>query len=297
MISSFFRKTKPINYLVLLFFILVFYLLNFFFTNSDDYSILWISIVLAAILLTNSSSFSMLFFVLLCMAIPKLIGYEEIVLCNLFLMLSINRLLALNTLKDVKQKIFDATLWISVASIFDPLALLFLIVVFLSIYVYGTKEFKNWLVPFVAGSIFLILLSTFLVITKNTIFLQNHYTIYLENSFAEGFYQNFSVKPFIYVIAILCLVSVVFIKQVYQSVGRIIHLRLILVYFLISVLIFIIRTPLNANYMTLLYSFFPAAVFGTNFLEILKKKRLKELVLVAGILFPFVLLILDFVKT
>ena len=310
MISSFFSKTKPINYLVLSLFLLVFYISNFFLTQDGNSNIFFLTVVLAVILsqtitlqeivrlrkITNITTYAMLFFVLLCMAIPKVIYYKEVVFCNLFLILAINSLLSLNSLKRVKQKIFDASLWICVASIFDPLALLFLFVVFLAVYIYGTKEYKNWLVPFVAVTVFSILLSTFLVVTKNLAFFQNHYTINLEDSFAKSFYENFSIKPFIYIAVMLCLIIVVFIKQSYQGVGRIVHLRMLLVYFLISLLIFIAQTSLVNNYMTLLYSFFPAAIFATNFLETVKRKRIKEWVLVACVLFPFVLLFISLIK-
>ena len=164
MISSFFSKTKPINYVVLLFSFLLFYVAHYFLSESRvNYNLIYILILVAIMLqivgvqeivrlrkITNVTSFAMLFFVLLCIAIPKIVYFKDIVFCNLFLMLSLNRLLALKALTRVKQKIFDATLWICVASIFDSSALFFLIVVFFAVYVYGTKEYRSWLVPFVA---------------------------------------------------------------------------------------------------------------------------------------------------
>ncbi|GMN10072.1 DUF6427 family protein [Croceitalea sp. MTPC9] len=310
MISSFFSKTKPINYAVLLLFLLFFYVLNLFLSDTLTDSNLLLAIVYAAILLqvvvvqetvrarktTNSSSFAMLFFVLLLMAIPKVQFYKDIVFSNLFLMISLNRLLALKTLKLVKQKIFDATLWICVASIFDPWTLLFLAVIFLAVYVYGTKEYKNWLVPLVGISFFILLLVTFLLLTKNIDFLQNHYSYNIQAGFYEDFIKNFSIKPFLFIISILAVILVVFIKQGYQGVGRIVHLRILLVYFLVSVLIFSINNITSSNYMVLAYSFFPAAVFATNFLETIKRKRLIELFLVICIVLPFVLLTMDLVK-
>ncbi|WP_394974388.1 hypothetical protein [uncultured Croceitalea sp.] len=310
MISSFFSKTKPINYLVLLIFLLVFYLINLFTVQVEIGNIILLISFLIAILLqvigvqeivrtrkiTNPTSFSMLFFVLLCMAIPQVVNNKEVVFCNLFLMLSINRLLALKNLKQVKQKIFDATLWICVASIFDSWVLLFLIVVFLAVYVYGTKEFKNWLVPLVAITFFLLLMWAFLILTKNIGFLEEHYIFPISRNFSNDFIQNFSIKPFVYIVVVISLILIVFIKQGYQGVGRIVHLRLLLVYFLVAIITFIVQTVEANNYILILYSFFPAAVFATNFIETFKRKRLKELVLVICVLFPFVLLLVDIIK-
>ncbi len=310
MISSFFSKTKPINYLVLLIFLLVFYLINLFTVQVEIGNIILLISFLIAILLqvigvqeivrtrkiTNPTSFFMLFFVLLCMAIPQVVNNKEVVFCNLFLMLSINRLLALKNLKQVKQKIFDATLWICVASIFDSWVLLFLIVVFLAVYVYGTKEFKNWLVPLVAITFFLLLMWAFLILTKNIGFLEEHYIFPISRNFSNDFIQNFSIKPFVYIVVVISLILIVFIKQGYQGVGRIVHLRLLLVYFLVAIITFIVQTVEANNYMLILYSFFPAAVFATNFIETFKRKRLKELVLVICVLFPFVLLLVGIIK-
>ena len=309
MISSFFSKTKPINYLVLLIFLLVFYVINLFGLKISWDNALMLVLVLIALVLqvigvqdiirksktTNTTSFAMLFFVLLCMAFPQVLNYNGAVFCNLFLMLSLNRLLTLKTLKHVKSKIFDATLWICIASIFEPWALLFLGVVFLAVYVYGANEFKNWLVPLMAVIFFVIITSAFLSITKNIIFFEKHYIFSVETEFLEGFIKNFNIKSFIYIVTILSLILAVFIKQGYQGVGRIVHLRLLLVYFLIAVFIFSIKNTDGNNYMVLLYSFFPAAVFATNFLETLKKKSVKELFLVSCMVLPLAMLVIDLV--
>ncbi|MFD2588012.1 DUF6427 family protein [Croceitalea marina] len=310
MISSFFSKTKPINYLVLLIMLVLFYVANYFILKINFDSVVFLLLILIAISLqvigvqetvrtrktTNTTSFAMLFFVLLCMAVPKILQYKEIVFCNLFLLLSLNRLLALKNLKQVKQKIFDATLWICVASVFDPWVLLFLVVVFLAVYIYGTKEFKNWLVPIIAIVFFVLLISAFLVLTKNINFIENHYVIHVDTNLLESFMANFSIKPFLYIIVILIVASFVLVKQGYQGVGRIIHLRLLLVYFLVVIVVFSVQNLENKNYTILLYSFFPAAIFATNFMETFKKKRLKEAVLLVCILIPFTLLLIDLVK-
>jgi len=310
MISSFFSKTKPINYAVVVFFLLVFYLSNFFIVKGAIDNLLVTLFFFMSLLFhvfvvqeivrtkktTNATSFAMLFFVLLCMSIPKVIGAKEVVFCNLFLILALNRLLALRSLTQVKQKIFDASLWVCVASIFDPWALFFLLVVFLAVYVYGTREFKNWLVPIAAISVFTLLITSFLSVTKNIEFLQNHYLIGISPNFFQEFISNFNLKPFLYIAAILVIISIVFIKQGYQGVGRIVHLRLLLIYFLVSILIFCVQNTTSNNYMILMYSFFPAAVFATNFLETIKRKRLKEIMLLSCFVVPFGLLIIDLVK-
>ena len=310
MISSFFTKTKPINYLVLLIALLVFYLLNFLFINiSSENNLLFTAFFIALILqvvgvqeivrtrkTTSTTSFAMLFFVLLCMSIPQILNYKEVVFCNLFLMLSLNRLLALKNLVKIKQKIFDTTFWICVASIFDPWALFFLLVVFLAVYIYGAKEFKNWLVPFMASIIFLLIVFAFVLLTKNLDFLKEHYFLKVPSDFLDNYIQHFSIKPFIFIFLVGLIIILVFIKQGYQGTGRLAHLRLLLPYFLIGTAVFILRPTEANNFTLLLYTFFPATIFATNFLETFKRKRLREGVLLACILTPFILLAIGVVK-
>ena len=110
MISSFFAKTKPINYLVLLGFIGSFYTALQFFWNRDAFEAknIWITLLALLTLLlsvyvinglvqqnkvTELSSFAMLFFVVLTIMFPKSILDNNVVFANLFILLGIKKLL------------------------------------------------------------------------------------------------------------------------------------------------------------------------------------------------------------
>jgi hypothetical protein len=60
---------------------------------------------------------------------------------------------------------------------------------------------------------------------------------------------------------VIALILIVFVKQGYQGVGRIIHLRFLLVYFLIAIVVFLVQAVEANNYRLILYSFFPTAIF------------------------------------
>jgi hypothetical protein len=53
-------------------------------------------------------------------------------------------------MKASKEKIFDASLWIILASLFHFWSILFLILVFISIILLVSRDYTNWVLPFIA---------------------------------------------------------------------------------------------------------------------------------------------------
>ena len=125
--------------------------------------------------MTANNSFTMLFLVLLMVVFPETLIDNNIVICHFFILLATRRLISLRSLKNIKFKIFDATLWIMFSSIFMDWSLLYLLVVFVAIYIYAPKTFKNWLVPFTAIIAMALICYGYLVLTGNQTFFLTHY--------------------------------------------------------------------------------------------------------------------------
>ncbi len=151
MISSIFGKTKPVNYLLLLGFLSVFYwaihLLRFDRGYSPEevvvqllllgvlcFSVFLVNFIVKRNQITGSNAFAMLYFVLLIVLFPEVLIEPNAIMCSFFLLLASRRLISLKSLRNIKLKIFDATLWTAVASLFYDCAPLFLILVFVAIY-------------------------------------------------------------------------------------------------------------------------------------------------------------------
>jgi len=304
MISSIFGKTKPINYIIVLTFLFLFYWLVHFFLYQRVYGyeqLLWQVVVLAVLLftffivnfvvirnkLTGANSYTILFFALLMVIFPETLTDNKAVLCNFFLLLATRRLISMKSLKNLKIKIFDASLWIMFGSLFYDWALLYLLVVYMAIYIYEPKNFKNWIVPFAAFFVVLMISFGFLTLSNNQDFLYRHYQFSIQ--FDADYYLNWtnSSKLIIYTMLFFMLSIFAFLKLGKSGVGKIVTTRLIVFSFVIGLLLNVLIS--TADLHPILLTFFPAAVLMTNYVEWIKRDKIREIVLMFSIFTPFII--------
>tara|TARA_R110002167_G_scaffold206691_14_gene410781 strand:- start:1363 stop:2301 length:939 start_codon:yes stop_codon:yes gene_type:complete len=302
MISSFFNKTKPINYIILLTFIFVLYWVVHFFVFDKTYTpeqMLWQILILGVLLfgffivnfivkrnkVADSNSYTILFFALLYLVFPEAMLDNNIIICNFFLLLGFRRLISIRSLKNIKSKIFDATLWIVVSSIFYDWAILFLLLVFMAIYMYEPKNFRNWLVPFTAIFAVAMIAYTVLILANQTEFVLEHYKF--SYSFDNDYLLKWgkSAKLFLYVISISIVGLLSFLKLGKAGMGKVATMRLIAVSFLLGLLMLMLA-PTNNVYI-IMVTFFPASVFLTKYIESINRPNIKEIVLMLTIFIPF----------
>ena len=310
MFSSFFGKTKPINYFVLSGFLLLVYGIRLYYSIQGDWAQIFLPLELlafAAVLLpifvinevvrvekvTNFNSFAMLFFVLLTIAFSETLSDRNAVFANLFLVVAVWRLLAIRSMRNVKHKIFDATFLIGLASLFFDWALIYMVLVLLVINLYDGKTFKNWLVPWVALVTLFILVFTILQLYGNLSFLGEHYGFSLDLFFNASFSQVFGIKTTTYFVLMLGVVALVFARTRKTGGGKLVSLRVVFMAFALGVILYLLEV---GNTPSILATFFPAAIFLANFLEGIKREKLREAVLVLCITGPFILLILGLIR-
>jgi len=95
----------------------------------------------------------------------------------LFVLLAFRRIISIRSQREIKKKIFDASLWLGVASLFYFWAILFIVPLFIAITTYAFKDYKNWMIPLTA----LACLALFALV----------YGLYLDDlrSFLEGYVE------------------------------------------------------------------------------------------------------------
>ncbi|WP_108245593.1 DUF6427 family protein [Muricauda brasiliensis] len=294
MISSFFGKTKPINNIVLASFLFLFYFSNVFFQLGDQkinqvipLELMLFAVLLISVFITNqivrtekateSNSYAMLFFVLLIVSFSHELVLQNVLFANFFLLLAFWRILSIKSTKNVKHKIFDASLLIAIASLFYDWALAFMLLVFFVIGVYDRRTFKNWLVPFLGVATIFMLTFTVLKLKGSLDFFEDHYQFSLGLFTSKSFFQVLNIKTLIYLILTILVSIVVFIRLRNVSGGKLLLLRIVFLIFILGTGI-ILFTPADAS--PVLLTFFPAAVFFTNYFEAMKKRRLQEAVMV-----------------
>jgi hypothetical protein len=225
----------------------------------------------------------------LIVVFPEVLLDSNAILCSFFILLAVRRLLSLRSLKNIKLKIFDATLWIMVASLFYDWALMYLLLVFVAIYFYQPKNIRNWLIPFV--SIFTMSIITFaiLALINNPYYLSEHYNFNFD--IKTGNFNDFKVGAYLFFYVFIVLLSgfLGYIKLGNVGVGRLVSMRLILYLFLIGLLIYLFKSSLDNH--PIMITFFPAVVFMASYVETIKRDRIKELVLLTVIIIPFIVLL------
>lgn len=301
MISSIFGKTKPINYIIVLVFLFVFYwfwhaMMSTMPSESEVFAlkllasaVLLLSVFVADFIvkrnkLTEPNSFAILFYAILVLVFPETLLDNDAVFCSLFLLLASRRLISIRSLKNIKLKIFDATVWVMVSSVFYDWAILYLLLVFAAIYIYEPKNIRNWMVPF--AGIFTVFMIGYgiLVLAGNTAYITEHYQ--LRFNWDSSYFSNIanSSKLILYILLIFALSIYAFLKLGKAGLGKIVTMRLIAFSFVIGLVVKIL-TKSSDDY-PIMITFFPAVIFLTNYVESIKKANIKELVLMASIALP-----------
>ncbi len=294
MITSLFRKSTYINYTLTVLLLVFFF--SFFQLNAVDsvnqateiYQKVLILIVLLSSLflvnfiakkngLTKSSSYAILFFLLYLTLFPSIFGNLKLLLANFFIILAIRRMISLQTLKSPKEKIFDASLWIFVASLFHFWCILFLFVVYVSIIFHVSRDYRNWLIPFIAigtGAIIFLLFS--LIFDESWI---GYLIKQTEMNFQWDYFVNNYKKI---ALTIFALFGIYFVFSMIFTVGNKplvlqASYKKMIVSFFIGILVFLF-SPEKSNAI-LVFTFLPLSILSTNNIEYSQNKTYQEIVL------------------
>ena len=294
MITSVFKKSTPINYTLLVIFVLFSFLLYRFHSATSLNSLTeWskmsgmLVLVFATLFISNfiakkngltrNSGYVILFFFLLTLFSPSIYNNYNIVLSNFFILLAMRRLVSLQTLKAPKEKIFDASLWIFVASLFHFWAINYILLVYISIIFHVSRDYRNWLLPFVALFAISILFAFYSVLYDSSAI--NHYlsqaTIDLKLDYFSNNYQNIALSIFV-------TFSVYFVfSSIFSIPNKPLNLQAsykkIIFGFLIGISIYVLST--NKSNDLLLFTFLPLSIMATNSIEYSNNRIMQEVIL------------------
>ena len=299
MIASVFKKSTPLNYALIVFLVLFF----FFIYQFQDLS--WISsvvgllkkgltfiVVLASIFLTSfigkrngltkDSSYTAIIFLLLLLFFPSIMNNLNMLLANFFILLALRRLISLQSMKASKEKIFDASLWIFVASLFHFWCILFLILVFISIIFHVSRDYTNWVLPFIAFIAVAIFFTFFTSIfgINTVVYLQKSTQISLVIDYFTNSNQNLALS--IYVSVALFFVFSMFITLSHRPSILQLSYKKIVTSFFIGVLVFVLSA--NKSSDLLLLTTAPLAILASAYIEYSQTKFKQEMVFVAVLL-------------
>ena len=301
MLTSFFSKSKPINLSVIILLLCVFYIgANFInWTEGFDWlefleklGVLFLLVLSLLVLnfiakkneLTKRSAYKTLLFALFCISFSNLLKNEPAIISNLCVLFAMRRIISLKSHKFIQKKIFDATFWISIATLYHFWSALFFLVVFFAILNFASN-FKNWLVPFVA---FTAVVS--LTICFHLIFNDQFYTF---SDWFEASNFDFSKYGDLKLLIPLSIILGLLIWTLFQyfssiqkaSINRRPVLSMIFFSLLVAAAVALFSPTKNGS--ELIFFFVPLSIISSNYFDSKKDKILKEIILVTLIVMPF----------
>jgi hypothetical protein len=293
MITSVFKKSTPLNYSLVVILILVFFFtfqikdpswVTSYFLAFQKVSLLlfilasffMINFVVKKNGLSKDNGYAILFYLLFLLFFPTIFNNANVVYANFFVLLALRRLISLQSLKASKEKIFDAAFWIFVASLFQFWSILFLILVYISIVFHVSRDYRNWVLPFIALlAVAILFYMTSLIFNIDVVaFFQERAQIDFSIDYFKNNYENAALS-------IYTAVTLFFVTSMLMTLSnrpQIVHssYKKIVAYFFIAALVYII-SPDKSNDL-LLFSIAPLAIMATSHVEYMQQKLNNEIV-------------------
>ncbi|SFC56288.1 DUF6427 family protein [Flavobacterium phragmitis] len=305
MITSVFKKSTPLNYSLVVILILVFFFMfqikdpswvTSYFLAFQKVSLL--CFILASFFMVNfivkknglskDNGYAIFFYLLFLLFFPTLFNNPNVIYANFFILLAVRRLISLQSLKASKEKIFDASFWIFVAALFQFWSILFLVLVFISIIFHVSRDYRNWVLPFIALlAVAILFYMTSLILNIDAVaFFQERAVVdfridYFKNNYENGALSIYTAVALFFVTSMLMTLS---------NRPQIVHssYKKIVAFFFIAAFVYII-SPNKSNDL-LLFSIAPLTIMATSHVEYMQQKLNNEIVfyvLIACSLFTF----------
>ncbi|QLC66826.1 hypothetical protein LPB248_11140 [Flavobacterium sp. LPB0248] len=293
MITSVFKKSTPLNYSLVVILILVFFFMfqikdpswvTSYFLAFQKVSLL--CFILASFFMINfivkknglskDNGYAILFYLLFILFFPTIFNDSNVIYANFFILLALRRLISLQSLKASKEKIFDASFWIFVASLFQFWSILFLILVYVSIIFHVSRDYRNWVLPFIAFlAVTILFYMTSLIFNFDAVaFIQERAVIDFRIDYFKNNYENAALS-------IYTAVALFFVTSMLMTLSnrpQIVHssYKKIVACFFIAAFVYIV-SPNKSNDL-LLFSIAPLTVMATSHIEYMQQKLNNEIV-------------------
>ncbi|HEX9152997.1 MAG TPA: DUF6427 family protein [Flavobacterium sp.] len=299
MITSVFKKSTPLNFSLVVILMLVFFLIYQFQDLSWSNSLFLIlkkvvlfCVLLASVFVTNfivkknglskDSTYTVFFYFLFLLFFPSVLDNANLIIANFFILLALRRLISLQSLKASKEKIFDASLWIFLATLFHFWSIIFIVLVFISIIFHVSRDYRNWFLPFIAfftaGIMFLLYAAVF------NVNVMEYITRSVTTDFSIDYFTNNYQNAAFSIYATIALFFVVSMFATLSNRPQLLHVsfKKIIASFFIGIVIFLISS--NKSNDLLMFTFAPLAIMATSHIEIVQLKLKQEIVLFVFIL-------------
>ena len=307
MISSFFNKAKPIHLAVVSSIVLLVFVISKYYSLDASLSLSLLSkqaalflICLSSIFvfdflgsrnnLTKKNSYKLLVFCLFIALLPVTLLNSKILIANLFLLLSLRRIISLRSNKETKKKLFDASFWICIATLFYFWSILFFVLIVAGLILFRIVDIKNWIIPFTGVVAVAIIGTAYMILT-------GHDFIYY---FRDQIDVSFDLSPLnskrIIVSSTIILSygiwSLLYFVRYLKSKSKKSRPSYIIIILTVIIGLLIVGIAPNKNGSEFLFLFAPLSIIVTNYLETISEKWFKEILLYGLVITPILILFL-----
>ena len=307
MISNFFSQSKPINFVVISIMLLIIFIATKYIALDVElntivilkqiflFGICLFSVFVFDFLvnkngLTKKNSYKILLFVLFIAVLPETLLNSKILLANLFILFALRRIISLRSKKEIKKKLFDASFWITIATLLYFWSVLFFILIIAALIVYIITDIKNWFIPILSVLTVAIIGTSYMILVNADIY------SFFDNLIDVSFdFSSLNSKRIIIGSTILLSFGIwslfYYIKNLKSKTkSSRPSFSLIVIAAIIGLLIVVVSPIKNGSEFIFLFG--PLAIIMTNYLEEISEKWFKESLLWVLILTPIITLLL-----
>ena len=303
MLTSFFSKSRPITFVLVAIYMMSFFMIanhkelfgtSFlsFFQELGIFILLILAVFVVNFIsrrneLTSRNSYKTILYTIFACLFLAALQSDNIIIANLLVLFSLRRIISLKNQRETTQKIFDATFWICVASLFYFWSILFLFLVYFGVLLYEGYRFKNWLIPVIA---FLTLLS---IVTSVHLYLYDGFYTFSDwfqssNFDFSAYRQPVILIPLAFLLTLTLWASFFYLGLIQKaSAANKIPLLIILMFTFLSITVAVVAPTKDSS--ELLFFFAPLAIIVTNYFQVSDDKWFREVLLWVLILLPVIL--------
>jgi len=292
MIANFFNKSTPFGKLSIVILLSLVVITNVFSTETMNFSLIFFleKIAILFFLLINlylihfitkknklikDNIYDLLLIVIFIAMFPDTTNFSPILISHFILLLAFRRIYSLRTLKNPKEKLFDSSMYIGIATIIYPWSILYLLMPYAAVISFNKRTIRNVIIPIIGFICPIFIYGTYLFLTDSFKGLNTPFTF------------NFSFLNYnsLQLLIPLALILGFLIWTIFSTTIKIITVNnelknswyLILTHLVLSILI-LIPSPIK-NGAEFLFLFLPLAIIFTNFLQLVNEKWFKDVFL------------------
>lgn len=308
MLTNFFGKSKPINYVVLLGLILVYFsfaLLKISWGESISLDTVFtqggllllmlffcfmFGFILAKNKLTLDNSFGFLILISLFGFFSEVYQHSQTLIFNIVVLIFFRKVVSFRTSKSFFEKLFDSGFWLAILFILEPFSALFAILIYLSVTLFQKTNYQTILIPVIG---FLTPLMIYFAYCFWYDLLGDFYALFY-------WYSPFSIEiytvktyylPMIFIGVFSLLALIVKTPKVFLVSGNYRkYWVMITSTFVISILFLLLKQEKNGS--EILVTFFPMAIMIANWIESIQRNLVREIVLLTFLILPTLFFIL-----